>query len=180
MIPLVIKEETGSTNDDLWTAWGAGRREPLAVLALRQTAGRGRQGREWFSGGLGNLSLSGLYFLDAGRRELLPFIPLRAALAVIEALARHSGETVGLKWPNDLMLGERKCGGILAESRSAPGDLILPVVVGIGLNLNGRLEDFPPRLREVVGVPVPPVGGRFPLIDIARDIIYTLGVWFAA
>jgi BirA family biotin operon repressor/biotin-[acetyl-CoA-carboxylase] ligase len=176
MIPLIIKEETASTNDDLWQAWAAGRREPLAVLAMRQTRGRGRRGRRW-SSCAGNLHLSALFLLDGRCRDILPFIPLGTALAAVRVLASHTRETVGVKWPNDLMLGDRKCGGILAESRSTSGAAVIPVVVGIGLNLNAKPGDFPEALRGIAGVPAPPPGGGFPLVDIGRDILYHVAEW---
>lgn len=176
-VPLIIMDETGSTSDDLWERWRAGRREPLAILARRQRRGRGQFGRSWFSGAPGNLHLSILHFVPAWRVDLLPFVPLRTALHVIRILALRTTVTVGIRWPNDLMVDRGKLGGILVESRTGPGDRI-PVVIGLGLNLNAALEDFPSELRPEVAILGRLTGRRLPVVDIARDIIYSIDAWF--
>ncbi len=78
------------------------------------------------------------------------FAPLRAALGAAEILGRLAGLNVAIKWPNDLVLKGRKLGGILVETRITPAEWAVPMVVGLGINLNSRREDFPETLRPLV------------------------------
>jgi len=125
----IVLEETGSTNEDLRERARAGAPAWTVLIARKQRAGRGRHGREWVSGE-GDLCLSVLLRPDAAWAGLLP---LAAALAVAEMLEGLSLRP-RLKWPNDVLVGERKIAGILAEGLSA-GGILEAVVIGIGLNL---------------------------------------------
>ena len=128
---IEILSETGSTNADIVTRLRVG--EPVAddywLVADRQTAGRGRQGREWFDGA-GNFMGSTAVNLTPGDPPA-PTLALVAGLALYETAKTicHPAEGLQLKWPNDLMLGTAKLAGVLLErERDA-------VVVGIGVNL---------------------------------------------
>ena len=111
-----------------------------AVVAGHQTAGRGRQGRVWYSE-----KETGLYVSIVLRLELPPeslsALTLALGLAVREAIRRSTGILCGLKWPNDILIGGRKCAGILAQKTTAA------VVAGIGINVNQ--ETFPPELADL-------------------------------
>lgn len=119
------------------------------VIAERQTAGRGRLSRTWFSPPGGNLYCS--IILKAAHSperltEWLSWLPLVSALAAAEAIEQVSPIRISVKWPNDLLISERKAGGILCESgtgaRSDPFQII-----GIGINVNGDEDDWPIDLR---------------------------------
>ncbi len=115
----------------------------LAVVADRQTRGRGRLERSWSSSVAGNLYASLVLKLEAERQERLPagFPNLTQYMAVVLArVARSLGAEVTVKWPNDLLAGGRKVAGILAEAVSAPGR-VRGAVVGAGVNLAMREED---------------------------------------
>jgi BirA family biotin operon repressor/biotin-[acetyl-CoA-carboxylase] ligase len=142
---LAARAETASTNDWAWEALSAGAPDGSAFVADAQTRGRGRDGRAWESPpGLG-LLLSVALRLGCERRPA-SLLPLVAGLAAAEAFGRH-GVPARLKWPNDLMLGGRKLAGVLCETRLL-GESERPAVIGIGVNVAQRLEDFPPALRE--------------------------------
>ena len=120
------------------------------VVADSQTAGRGRLSRTWFSPPGANLYCS--IILRATRpaerlTEWLSWLPLISALAAAEAIEEVSSIHVSVKWPNDLLISERKVGGILCESgtgkRSDPFQII-----GIGINVNGDHNDWPADLRD--------------------------------
>ena len=151
--PLVGREvrvlpEVGSTNDYLKEAAREGAPEGLAVLAERQTAGKGRLGRSFQSpAGLG-LWMSVLLRPTCPPERLPPVTALTAA-ACAGAIREVRGAEVGVKWPNDLVLDGRKLCGILTELESGGEGLAL--VIGIGLNVSQRREDFPPELRETAG-----------------------------
>ena len=113
--PLEHLAEVGSTNDRLKDRARAGAPELSVVLADAQHSGRGRQGRTWASP-RGNLYVSVLLRPPARAAGL---IPLAAGVAACEALASF-GVAARLKWPNDVLVGERKIAGILAEASSGP------------------------------------------------------------
>jgi BirA family biotin operon repressor/biotin-[acetyl-CoA-carboxylase] ligase len=125
-----------------------------AVGAVRQTAGRGRQGKSWESPA-GGLWLS--VVLRPPRAEALDALSLRVGLAIADAIEARCPELphLQLKWPNDLFADGRKAGGILTEGRWQ-GSRCLAVVVGVGLNL---LNPLPAALAETavaLGTLVPP------------------------
>jgi len=131
-LPAIVRlAETASTMDALHALAQGGAPAGTAVVAEAQSAGRGSRGRAW-SSPRGGLWLSVLARPATTGLELLS---LRAGLAVAELLDRlGAGHRLTLKWPNDLMLDDRKTGGILCEARwqgSAPAW----VVIGLGLNL---------------------------------------------
>lgn len=104
-----------------------------ACLAERQTAGRGRRGRRWISPPGGNLYLSLLWRFNAGATQT-GGLSLAMAIAVIRALRQLGLATVGVKWPNDIVVEQRKLAGILLE---VSGEVAGPcaVVVGVGVNV---------------------------------------------
>jgi len=148
---LVYKECTESTNDDLKALVSAGDARPGTVLmAERQSAGRGRNGAEWFCEEGKGLAFS-VALEPKWPKNRWGWMSLAAGLAVAEAM-EDFGFAPEIKWPNDLLLGGRKCCGILVE---APGDM---VVVGVGVNVNGiRFPDAfeATSLEREGGVPIP-------------------------
>ncbi|MFN0199458.1 MAG: biotin--[acetyl-CoA-carboxylase] ligase [Planctomycetaceae bacterium] len=143
---IEFHDEIGSTNDRaLKVCDDSSIIAPRLILAERQTAGRGRGVHRWWSHS-GALTLS--LVLDAADIpmpfENWPMISLFAGLAVTETLAElASDESIRVKWPNDVYLGEKKICGILCEiPPSRPPRLVL----GIGLNVNNSLRDAPPEL----------------------------------
>ena len=135
--PRLHLRETGSTNDRARELAAAGAPHGTLVTAGTQTAGRGRQGRTW-SAPAGHALLMSLVL-----RDVHPLLPLAAAVAVAEAV----GEAARIKWPNDVLLADRKVAGILAEARPQEGWAVL----GIGVNVAIRLEDLPPELHATAG-----------------------------
>jgi BirA family biotin operon repressor/biotin-[acetyl-CoA-carboxylase] ligase len=132
---------TGSTNADA-AAWAPG--VPPGgglVVADAQSAGRGRLDRGWFSPP-GTCLLFSVVLPRGQGAAALGLVPLAAGLAACDA-ARWAGAAARLKWPNDLMLGDRKAGGILCEAVRTDGGA-LRVVVGVGINVN--VPKFPPEL----------------------------------
>ena len=127
---------TGSTNTDALTAARDGAPHGSVYFADEQTAGRGRGDHRWQS----NAGL-GLYVSVLLRPALsgarLPILPLAAGLAAADAIAKAAQLTVDLRWPNDLLIGARKAGGILVESKTE-GSEVAFVVIGIGINVHQR------------------------------------------
>jgi BirA family biotin operon repressor/biotin-[acetyl-CoA-carboxylase] ligase len=130
-VDLVLKEETASTNDDARDLALAGAPEGAAVLARAQSGGRGRLGRAFAS------PPGGLYLSVVLRPRVPPaswsLLPLLAGVVVARVLRERGFADVRVKWPNDLVLGAAKVGGILVESRFGAGPPF--AVAGMGLNL---------------------------------------------
>jgi BirA family biotin operon repressor/biotin-[acetyl-CoA-carboxylase] ligase len=134
---------TGSTNTDAMAAARGGAPHGSVFFADEQRAGRGRGDHTWHSA-----AGEGLYVSVLLRSELppahLPLMPLAAGLAAAEAIRSTAGLVVDLRWPNDLLLGPRKTGGILVEAQSrnqSSAIVIAFAVFGIGINVHQRSFD---------------------------------------
>jgi BirA family biotin operon repressor/biotin-[acetyl-CoA-carboxylase] ligase len=141
-------DETPSTNDLAWDAAADGPAEAdgLAVFAESQAAGRGRRGNRWLAPPHSSLLVSVLVWTP-GAAGAAAMLTRGAALAAAEAIEAATGLDAGIKWPNDVVVEDRKVGGILVEARPAAGGAAAPAVVGIGLNCLQTAEDFPPDVR---------------------------------
>jgi BirA family transcriptional regulator, biotin operon repressor / biotin---[acetyl-CoA-carboxylase] ligase len=184
-VPKVLRfPAVGSTMDLLHELAAEGAAEGTVVVASEQTSGRGSRGRTWHSPP-GGLWLSALYRpRGPAGAELLS---LRVGLAVAEAIeAVASGVRLAIKWPNDLMLDDRKLGGILCEARWH-GEALGWIVVGIGLNVSNpipvelatgairladRMPDISPEALEA------PVTARLRALDPARNRLDAAEVCF--
>jgi BirA family biotin operon repressor/biotin-[acetyl-CoA-carboxylase] ligase len=135
--------KTGSTMNDAATLAAAGEAHGSIIVAEEQTAGRGRFGRTWYSE-----KGAGLYFSMILRPPLpaaaAPMLTLVAGLAVREAIAKLTGRTTDVRWPNDVLLDGRKCAGILLELTAEP-ERIKYVILGVGINVNQ--SELPPDLE---------------------------------
>ena len=156
---LHCSDELPSTNDRAKELAEEGAGHGEVVIAESQTAGRGRRGRAWSSPSGKNLYLS-VVLRPALPPQRAPELTLVASVAACDA-CRQAGVEAGIKWPNDVLVGGRKLAGILTELSAEP-DQVHWVVLGIGVNLNARADDFPGDLREIAtslaierGQPVP-------------------------
>jgi BirA family biotin operon repressor/biotin-[acetyl-CoA-carboxylase] ligase len=134
-----------STNRVALELGHAGEPEGAVVLGEEQTAGRGRAGRVWHSE-----RAAGIYVTVLLRPKLAPvqapLLTMMAGLSAYTAVQAQTGLGVDLKWPNDLLIGGKKVGGILTEMHAEPGQVRF-VIVGIGLNVNQ--EKFPAELTSI-------------------------------
>jgi BirA family biotin operon repressor/biotin-[acetyl-CoA-carboxylase] ligase len=141
--------ETRSTNDDLMARWRAGTLiDPIARLSKKQTHGKGRAGRTWYANAEDSLSFS-LAFPFQKSPAALSGLSLVAGLAVIEGIcsALNTSERIlyqqglRLKWPNDIVIGHAKVGGILIEGgQTAPAEPSW-MIIGVGLNVRSHIGD---------------------------------------
>ena len=135
-----VVEELPSTNSAVVERFLAGAGAGLVLVAEHQTAGRGRLDRDWITVPRSALTLSILLTPDV-EPPRWTWLPLLTGLAVARAVRETTKLTPTLKWPNDVLLGERKAGGILLE-RVDQGDRAA-AVVGIGLNVHQTREELP-------------------------------------
>ena len=138
-------EEIESTNTALMELAEQGAPEGTVLIAGSQSAGRGRMGRPWSSPPGVNLYLSVLLkpSILPGSAPHLTFV---SSLAAALALREHCGLDARVKWPNDILVGGRKIAGLLNEMQ-AETDKLKHLVLGLGINLNMRPEQFPADLR---------------------------------
>jgi BirA family transcriptional regulator, biotin operon repressor / biotin---[acetyl-CoA-carboxylase] ligase len=137
---------TGSTNTEVFGMAEHGAPEWTLMVAGRQEAGRGRLGRTWVSTGEGDALLASVLLRPEMPPGEAPLLSLLAAVCMTEACRQACGLEVRCKWPNDLVAGRRKLGGILAEAIVKAGRLDY-LVIGTGVNVGQRSDDFPEELR---------------------------------
>jgi BirA family biotin operon repressor/biotin-[acetyl-CoA-carboxylase] ligase len=182
--PVRWDEVTDSTNATALAMAAAGAPEWTLVAAGHQTAGRGRQGRAWVDRP-GAALMCSLVLRPSLTPDRLGLMSLAAGVAMAEAASGASGKAVRCKWPNDLLVGESKVGGILGEAEIIEGR-IRHVVVGVGVNLDapegvegagaiGDVEDealltgFLKRFRSMIE------GSLEEIPDRWRAVSHTLG-----
>jgi BirA family biotin operon repressor/biotin-[acetyl-CoA-carboxylase] ligase len=159
--------ETSSTNADVSERFRRGESEGLVLAADHQTQGRGRLGREWVTSPRSSLIVSFLLVPDGLAPERWPWLPLLTGVATAEAVRRTAGVEVGLKWPNDVLVDERKVGGILVERVDEGGRA--GAVVGIGINVSQSREELPvPEATSLALVADAPVD-RWELLQALGD-----------
>jgi len=175
---LTVVGRTGSTNADLAEAARAGAPEGTVLVTEYQSAGRGRQGRTWSAP-----PRSGLMFSVLLRPRVpvarLGWLPLLVGVAGATAVRRIAEVDVRLKWPNDLLAGERKLAGVLAERVESGGDGA--VVVGMGLNVSLRREELPVPTATSLALEGAACTDRDPLLRaVLREIERHYRDWTAA
>lgn len=173
--PTVLRfESLPSTNTELARLASEGAPEGASVVAEEQTAGRGRLQRAWSSP-----KRAGLYFSILLRptipQNYWPLITFMAAIAVGEALREAAGVETDIKWPNDVLSGERKICGILAEAIDTPSGRA--VILGIGINLTRNA--FPPELTNVATSVSDAAGQPVDREQILTALLDALSRWYS-
>ena len=166
---VAYHKETTSTQEIAKALASQGVAEGTIVVAETQSGGRGRVGRQWSS------PQGGVYFSMILRPDMKPSealrLPLVAGVAVAQAIKRNTKLAPKLKWPNDIMLQDRKVGGILTEM-SAEIDRLDWVIIGIGLNVNTSHESYPEEVQGVA-TSLMELGGKIiPRVKLLQDILF--------
>lgn len=137
-------KEVDSTNEVAKKLAEEGAQEGTIVIAESQTSGKGRLGKKWIS------PSGGVWMTIVLRPDIPPHqapqLTLVTGVAMAKTLDKECGLDVGIKWPNDILIGNKKVCGILTEAIT--NHKLDFVLVGIGLDLNVDLDNFPPELRE--------------------------------
>lgn len=162
--PIYHFDTLASTNDLAKELGTKGAPQGTLVVAEGQTKGRGRLGRQWDSPPAAGLYVSLLLRPPLPPTEL-PQITLTTAVAVVRALRRATGLSLGIKWPNDLLLAGKKVGGILTEMETE-SDQIRYLVVGLGLNVNNLW--LPAELETTATSLTLATGRTFSRLEILR------------
>lgn len=143
---LLVLDTVDSTNDEAARQLAAGRPTPFAVLARRQTRGRGRFGRTWHSDSADNLYASFAFRPKVAPGRMQTFT-LWMGLNVCALLENFCHVEPRIKWPNDILFDGRKAGGMLTEAR-IDSDEIRDLVFGLGLNVNSPEGNWPGELAR--------------------------------
>ena len=143
----------------------------LLIVAEKQTAGRGRGANRWWTGA-GSLAFSVLF--DPSRYGIAvryaSMVPLAAAIAVVDVVTQHlPGPAIGIRWPNDVYIGERKLAGVLVEG--------LPdgrQILGLGCNVNNPLTSAPTEVSAIVVSLIDELGGRLDRTEFLSELLSAL------
>ena len=159
---LHFEPECDSTQDLARAAATKGAPQGWTVITELQRRGRGRSGRAWVAPPGRALTFSVLLQPPV---DVLPLLPLLAAITVAGGIEAASGATTDLKWPNDVLLDGKKLAGILLEH--PPG---ASVIVGIGLNVNQTVDELPPNATSLAAELGHPVEREALLAAILNDL----------
>ncbi len=148
---VIVLPEVDSTNDELKRLAMAGEKEGLVVLSEKQTQGKGRRGRGFYSPEGSGIYMSMLFRPDSEKASDVILVTTQAAVAVAHAVSRVCKKEAQIKWVNDVYLNDKKICGILTEAVSdfESGGIEL-VIVGIGINVKCP-EDIPDDIKDVFG-----------------------------
>ena len=169
---VVVYDRTSSTSDIAAEYAGSADNDGLVVFAEQQSAGRGRAGASWFSEHGDGLLFSVLLIDCELANDLLA---LMCAVGVASALGQVGENAAKIKWPNDVLLGGRKVGGILVESRRT--EVGTAHIIGIGINCHQKQNDFPGDIRDSATSLDLAGGTRCDRITLARRVLTTLDHW---
>ena len=137
--------QTNSTNEDAWRYTQNSSGHGSLFLTDNQTGGKGRRDNKWVSTPDKSLTFSFILHSEL-ELEKMGLLPLLTGISIVKGITAATAIQTGLKWPNDIMLNEKKMGGILIESKQTRNGL--GVVVGVGLNINENAQDIPHNLRD--------------------------------
>ncbi len=164
---IVYFNETDSTNTRAKELADQGAPEGTVIVSEKQTGGRGRKGRNWFSPSREGIYVS-LILRPGISPDEAPKTTLLTAVAVAEALISLTLLKVSIKWPNDILINGKKIAGILTEIR-AEIDAIDYIIVGLGLNVN--TPDFPDDIKEKATSILIETGKHFPRVRVIREYL---------
>ena len=135
-----------STNVEAWDLIESGEAtNGMIIITDNQIKGRGRNGNSWFMAPSKGLAMS-IILNQKFTIEEAELIPIAVGVSIAKAI-ENRGAKPQLKWPNDIFINGRKCGGVLCESKVS-SNFIHSMVIGIGLNINETETDFPEPLRD--------------------------------
>lgn len=173
---LYYYQEIGSTNDEAFRLALSGAPEGTLLIAESQSAGRGRMQRTWHSPTAKNIYTSVIL-----RPTVQPFqapqFSILAGVAVAEALDIYCKGRIKLKWPNDVLINEKKVCGILAQAKTS-ASMVDFLILGIGINVNIRNEQLPKDLRNTATSLMDNAGREISRLEIIISLYENLTKWY--
>jgi BirA family biotin operon repressor/biotin-[acetyl-CoA-carboxylase] ligase len=169
---VVVYNSTASTNDIAAQYAKNKNNDGIVVLAEEQVQGRGRSGNKWVAGKSDSVICS-ILLTDCGiNAELLS---LTIAVATAEAIGKCAKAEAKIKWPNDIILNNKKVAGILVESKKA--NKYTAYVIGIGINCHQSKLDFPAELRKIATSIDIETGGQIDRISLIKRLLTSIDNW---
>jgi len=166
---IIYLNETDSTNTRARELAAQGTPEGTLVIAEKQTNGRGRRGRSWFSPPGGGIYFS-LILRPIISPSETPRITLMTAVVLAETLISLMKLKLKIKWPNDILVNGKKLAGILTEI-STEMDAVNYIIVGIGLNVNTQFEDLPKEIKKTATSILIETGKQFPRVKLIQHYL---------
>lgn len=167
---IICLAQTDSTNSQAKRLAAEGAAEGTVVVAESQISGRGRRGRSWFSPA-GQSIYASIILRPPMAPSQAPRITLMTAVAVARALQEATGLTAKIKWPNDILIADKKIAGILTEITTEM-DAVDYVVVGLGVNVNTTAADMPSDIRSIATSVRIESGSRFSRADLFCSLLH--------
>ncbi|MFC7392656.1 biotin--[acetyl-CoA-carboxylase] ligase [Scopulibacillus cellulosilyticus] len=166
---LVYQDEIPSTQKKAQHLAEDGAEEGTVVLADEQTSGRGRLGRSWHSPKGTGIWMSLIIRPDIPIHKA-PQFTLLTAVAVVKAVKHVTGLDCEIKWPNDILYKGKKFVGILTELQAEAAD-VKAIIVGIGINVNAAIDDFPEELKDIATSLRAEAGTAFDRAELIQEIL---------
>jgi BirA family biotin operon repressor/biotin-[acetyl-CoA-carboxylase] ligase len=172
---ILLYQTVGSTNT-VAADLAEKAEDGTVIISDSQKKGRGRLGRSWSSPPGKNIymSITMKPQLDTQDATLLTIM---SAVSCATALRNFTGLQVAIKWPNDLMVSEKKLGGILTEMKIEQGE-ILYAIIGIGINVNIDINEFPEDLRKIATSLKHETGRPYSRTDIIARVLNETDTWY--
>ncbi len=164
---VYFRKETGSTNEDAAELAEEGKEHGTLVVTDYQTAGHGRCGRGWEAEQGDSIAMT-LLLRPKVKPDKASMITLVMALAVADVLSKLTEETVKIKWPNDILVNNKKVCGILTQMDTKP-DKVNYVIVGVGINVNNCI--FSPEVSKIASSLLNETGNKYSRADIIIGIM---------
>ncbi len=171
---IYFYDKVGSTNTIAAGLAEKGAAEGVVVLADSQEKGKGRLGRTWVSPPGVNIYMSIITRPAIGPKHVT-LLTIIAAVGCTIALRRITGINVTIKWPNDLMVSDKKIGGILTELKTDPHHIIF-TIMGIGINVN--IDAFPDDVKKIATSVKNEIGILFPRVVIITEVLNEIDNWY--
>jgi len=173
---VVFLEETDSTNDDAYNLAMNGVDEGWVVIARNQRKGKGSRGRAWASPGGQNIYLS-VVLRPKVSTEKASLLTILATLAAAETINDYIPKGVSIKWPNDVLVSDKKISGILLEMGTDRNkDRFF--IVGIGINVNSTKMEIPPVITGLATSLYLEIGYAVSIKDVLFKLLYRLDHWY--
>ena len=169
-------EEIGSTNDEAFRLGSAGAPEGTVVLADSQTKGKGRLHRSWYSPSGGNIYTS-IILRPQIEAAKTPQISIMVGVAIAEILESYCPDKIKLKWPNDVLINEKKVCGILSQLKTAASKVDF-IVLGIGVNVNVGYNQFPREIRNLATSLIVETGREISQGELIISLYENMAKWY--
>lgn len=173
---LFYYSETESTNDEAFSLGIAGTPEGTVVIADSQSRGKGRLQRSWYSPAGGNIYTS-VILRPQRESSQTSQIPIMAGVAIAEVLEDYCPDKIKLKWPNDILIDEKKVCGILTQARITAKEIDF-VVLGMGINVNIGRNQLPKEIRDSATSLSMETGREILRLELIIDLYENLAKWY--